>query len=109
MDVSTFFTRLLQAPKEVQSIRQLDDIEEFDAAWRAIQVGRKRDAKFYVCILQYCRRHLSDQTNGSLSGVFGFAPRSHLLSPGQRNRSDRRPPPPVSSGRRSGLREQQGR
>jgi len=39
MDVSIFFTRLLQSSKEpVQSI-QPDDIGEFDKAWHAIQVG----------------------------------------------------------------------
>jgi hypothetical protein len=39
MEVSTFFTRFLQTPKETVESTPPDDIAEFDAAWLAIQVG----------------------------------------------------------------------
>ncbi|WWD18437.1 hypothetical protein CI109_102889 [Kwoniella shandongensis] len=37
MEVSNFFTRLLQAPKEPVQSRQPDDVEDFDAAWQGIR------------------------------------------------------------------------
>lgn len=40
MDVSNFFTRLLQAPKESTRTKQVDDITAFDAAWTSIRVGQ---------------------------------------------------------------------
>lgn len=42
MDVSTFFTRLLQsAPKEPEKVRAPDsEYRLFDETWQAIQVGR---------------------------------------------------------------------
>ena len=39
MDVATFFSRLLQPPKEARRQREEDDIRDFDAAWTAIKVG----------------------------------------------------------------------
>jgi hypothetical protein len=37
MDVSTFFTRLLQPPKEARKVKQPDDIADFHAAWASIK------------------------------------------------------------------------
>lgn len=43
MDVSTFFTRLLQNPKEPSRSKAQDDIGDFDFAWKAIRVGLLSD------------------------------------------------------------------
>ncbi|WVF69213.1 hypothetical protein IAT40_003989 [Kwoniella sp. CBS 6097] len=37
MEVSNFFTRLLQAPKETTKVQQVDDLGEFDTAWTSIR------------------------------------------------------------------------
>ncbi|OCF33450.1 hypothetical protein I317_04133 [Kwoniella heveanensis CBS 569] len=37
MEVSNFFTRLLQAPKETAKVKQVDDLGVFDAAWTSIR------------------------------------------------------------------------
>ncbi|WVQ80678.1 hypothetical protein IAT38_002783 [Cryptococcus sp. DSM 104549] len=37
MEVSTFFTRLLQTPKEPVQTRQPDHLDDFDLAWQAIR------------------------------------------------------------------------
>lgn len=39
MEVSTFFTRLLQAPKPAASAQAPDDVADFDTAWTALKVG----------------------------------------------------------------------
>jgi hypothetical protein len=38
MAASSFFTRLLQAPKPEVAVRAPDSIADFDAAWTAIKV-----------------------------------------------------------------------
>lgn len=38
MDVSSFFSRLVQPAKSQGAVRQPDDLGDFDAAWKAIQV-----------------------------------------------------------------------
>ena len=50
MDVTTFFTRLLQAPKETERIKLPDDIASFDAAWRGIKASTC--SIWLVCIPQ---------------------------------------------------------
>ncbi|OCF72895.1 hypothetical protein I204_06124 [Kwoniella mangroviensis CBS 8886] len=37
MEVSNFFTRLLQPPKEAKAVKQPDDLGEFDIAWQGIK------------------------------------------------------------------------
>jgi hypothetical protein len=44
---STFFTRLLQPSKDVPLPVQPDDIEVFDASWRAIQVRDSTAVAFF--------------------------------------------------------------
>jgi len=39
MEASNFFSRLLKQPKSGAQLVEVDDIGEFDKAWRAIQVG----------------------------------------------------------------------
>ena len=39
MEASNFFSRLLKQPKSSAPLVEVDDIGEFDKAWRAIQVG----------------------------------------------------------------------
>jgi hypothetical protein len=39
MEASKFFSRLLKQPKSNTQLVEVDDIGEFDKAWRAIQVG----------------------------------------------------------------------
>ena len=39
MDASNFFSKLLKQPKSSAQIVEVDDIGEFDKAWKAIQVG----------------------------------------------------------------------
>jgi hypothetical protein len=39
-EVSNFFSRLLQPPKQAKAVKQPDDISDFDTAWNAIKVGQ---------------------------------------------------------------------
>lgn len=39
MDVTTFFSRLLQPPKQDKGVKQPDDINDFDSAWTSIKVS----------------------------------------------------------------------
>lgn len=39
MEVSTFFARLLHAPKPAAELRAPDDLADFDAAWIQLKVG----------------------------------------------------------------------
>jgi hypothetical protein len=39
MDASKFFSKLLKQPKSSAQLVDVDDIGEFDRAWKAIQVG----------------------------------------------------------------------
>jgi hypothetical protein len=39
MDASNFFSKLLKQPKSSAQLVEVDDIGEFDKAWRAVQVG----------------------------------------------------------------------
>jgi hypothetical protein len=39
MDASNFFSKLLKQPKTNAQLVEVDDIGEFDRAWKAIQVG----------------------------------------------------------------------
>jgi hypothetical protein len=39
MEASKFFSRLLKQPKSNTQLVEVDDIGEFDTAWRAIQVS----------------------------------------------------------------------
>jgi hypothetical protein len=39
MDVSSFFSRLVQPAKGQGVLRQIDDLDEFDTAWQAVKVG----------------------------------------------------------------------
>jgi len=38
MEASNFFSRLLKQPKSTEQVLEVDDIGEFDKAWRNIQV-----------------------------------------------------------------------
>lgn len=42
MEVSTFFTRLLQAPKPAVPVQAPDDFKDFEDAWLAVKVGVPR-------------------------------------------------------------------
>ena len=48
MDVSYFFTRLLQPSKDVERSSQPDDLDEFDAAWQAIQAGHALPSSIWM-------------------------------------------------------------
>ena len=39
MDVTTFFTQLLQPAKDTGQVREPDEISDFDSAWRFVQVS----------------------------------------------------------------------
>jgi hypothetical protein len=39
MDASKFFSKLLKQPKSSAQLVEVDDVGEFDKAWRSIQVG----------------------------------------------------------------------
>ena len=39
MDVTSFFTRLIQPPKGKGKEKAIDDIADFDAAWNGIKVS----------------------------------------------------------------------
>jgi hypothetical protein len=43
MDVTSFFTRLIQPPKGKGKEKAIDDIADFDAAWNGIKVGCVRE------------------------------------------------------------------
>jgi hypothetical protein len=45
MDASNFFSKLLKQPKSSAPLVEVDDIGEFDKAWRAIQVRTDNMAK----------------------------------------------------------------
>lgn len=50
MDVSSFFTRLLQVPKHTPSTARPDHLEDFDSAWQSIKVRKgqsKRNNRTY--------------------------------------------------------------
>ena len=59
MDVSHFFTRLLQPSIDAEQSSQPDDLGEFDAAWQAIQAGHAlpRTASLLTCRLQETLEH----------------------------------------------------
>ena len=67
MDVSNFFTRLLQPSKELVRTSQPDDLSEFVAAWHQIQariVSGRRGQE----LMKHRRRPLSTPMSDSCSG-----------------------------------------
>lgn len=40
MEISSFFTRLLQAPKHPSNTARPDHLEDFDSAWQSIKVRK---------------------------------------------------------------------
>jgi hypothetical protein len=45
MDASNFFSKLLKQPKSSAQLVEVDDVGEFDKAWRAIQVSISKKGK----------------------------------------------------------------
>jgi hypothetical protein len=63
MDASNFFSKLLKQPKSNAQLLDVDDIGEFDKAWRAIQVGVLITPRVSLMI----RIHWNIQMRGSSS------------------------------------------
>jgi hypothetical protein len=63
MDASNFFSKLLKQPKSSAPLVEVDDIGEFDKAWRAIQVGFLIMSRGGLII----RIHLNTLMRGSFS------------------------------------------
>jgi hypothetical protein len=54
MDVTSFFTRLIQPPKGKGKEKAIDDIADFDAAWNGIKVGRMRRSQVRAGLTPGC-------------------------------------------------------
>lgn len=63
MDVTTFFTRLLQPPKQDKRIKEPDDINDFDSAWTSVKVSLLFDARPVLMLMD--RKHSNSQMRDS--------------------------------------------
>jgi len=63
MEASNFFSRLLKQPKSTEQVLEVDDIGEFDKAWRSIQVRPFKNQQAWIGLI--CRIRWNTRMKGS--------------------------------------------